>query len=287
MPRGKSANYTIDHVIDFPEGTVLIKNFFYYKDERSIDKGRRIIETRLLINRGDEWEALGYIWNEDQSNAYFEIIGDIKEVSWIDEEGDHKNIAYIIPNKNQCKTCHAYNDKLMPIGPRARNLNKDYEYADGTMNQLGKWASVGYLSGFDANDIHPSIAVWDKADKYDLHDRAMAYLDINCGHCHNPKGAANTSGLTLLADSEIGLSMGVYKATVSAGAGTGGYTYSIVPGHPEESILVYRMKSVNPGVMMPELGRNMVHGEGVDLITSWIADMDAELYKEPRQRSLN
>ena len=36
--------------------------------------------------------------------------------------------------------------------------------------------------------------------------------------------------------------LGVYKATVSAGAGTGGHTYSIVPGHPDESILIYRMK---------------------------------------------
>ena len=102
----------------------------------------------------------------------------------------------------------------------------------------------------------------------------MAYLDINCGHCHNPDGAANTSGLTLLADSELNSKLGIYKATVSAGAGTGGFTYSIVPGNPEESILVYRMKSDNPGAMMPELGRRLLHTKGVSLIEEWIRDMD-------------
>jgi hypothetical protein len=72
------------------------------------------------------------------------------------------------------------------------------------------------------------------------------------------------------------MSLGVFKATVSAGAGTGGYTYSIIPGKPEESIMVYRMNSTNPGAMMPELGRSIVHEEGVDLITEWIKKLEVD-----------
>ena len=30
----------------------------------------------------------------------------------------------------------------------------------------------------------------------------------------------------------------------------------------DESILTYRMESTDPGIMMPELGRKMVHKEG-------------------------
>jgi len=104
----------------------------------------------------------------------------------------------------------------------------------------------------------------------------MAYLDINCGHCHNPNGSANTSGLHLLADAPQDISLGIYKATVSAGAGTGGFTYSIVPGSPEESIMIYRMKSTNPGAMMPELGRTTVHAEGIELISEWIEEMEVD-----------
>ena len=287
VPEGKSARYTLDHVIDFPEGSILIKNFFYNHDETDLSQGRRILETRLLINRGEEWEALTYVWNDEQTEAEYNIIGEIKAVSWVDEQGDSHSIDYIIPNKNQCKSCHAYKNQLKPVGPRVRNLNKDFAYGEGTFNQLEYWSNAGKLSGYLPSLEHPSLAVWDEAQHYSIHDRAMAYLDINCGHCHNPDGAANTSGLTLLADSELGLSLGVFKATVSAGAGTGGHTYSIVPGHPEESIMIYRMKSLNPAAMMPEIGRRMVHQEGVDLIASWIADMDSADQPNLRQVSLN
>jgi uncharacterized repeat protein (TIGR03806 family) len=273
MPEGTSASYTTDHVLDFPLETVLIKNFYYQNDETDLSQGRKIIETRILVNRGDEWDAYGYIWNEDQTEAHFDVIGDIKEVAWNNSQGEEQKVDYIIPNKNQCKSCHAYKNKQLPIGPKIRNLNKDYAYEDGTMNQLKKWAQSGYLSGWSEDMVTPSVAVWDD-ESYDLHKRSMAYLDINCGHCHNPDGAANTSGLTLLADSELGTHLGIYKATVSAGAGTGGHTYSIVPGNPEESIMVYRMKSDNPGAMMPELGRRLLHKEGVALIEEWISDMD-------------
>ncbi len=275
MPEGTSAQYTSDHVLDFPKGTVLIKNFFYHNDETDLSKGKRIIETRLLVNEGEHWNAHGYIWNDSQTEAILEIIGDIKEVEWVNEKGEKKKVDYIIPNKNQCKGCHAYKEKQLPIGPKVRNLNKEYLYSDGSMNQLKKWAEIGYLTGWAEGLTELGVAVWDD-NSYKTHDRALAYLDINCGHCHNPDGAANTSGLTLLATSELNIALGIYKATVSAGAGTGDLQYSIVPGHPEESIMVFRMKTDNPGAMMPEIGRRLLHHEGVALIEDWIREMDID-----------
>jgi len=276
MPEGTSANYRTGDVLDFPDETVLIKNFYYENDERDASKGKRIIETRLLINRAGNWEAIGYIWNDDQTDAILEVVGDIKEVSWVNTSGETNNINYIIPNRNQCKTCHVSDKVQMPIGPKVRNLNKSYKYIDGEMNQLDKWASLGYLTGYADADTHPKVAVWDDNTTGSVHERAMAYLDINCGHCHNPKGSASTSGLTLLADAKVDMTLGVFKATVSAGAGTGGHTYSIVPGAPEESIMVYRMNSTNPGAMMPEVGRSMIHHEGVALISEWIENMEVD-----------
>ena len=41
-----------------------------------------------------------------------------------------------------------------------------------------------------------TTAEWDNS-YYSLNDRARAYLDMNCAHCHNSKGPANTSGLFL------------------------------------------------------------------------------------------
>lgn len=277
IPPGKTARYTSDTVLDFPEGTVLVKNFYYEHDERDPSKGRRIIETRLLINREKEWEAIGYIWNDDQTEAFYETIGDIKEVKWVNKEGVAQQVDYIIPNKNQCKNCHASGQKQEPIGPKVRNLNKYYAYEDAPMNQLDKWASSGMLVGFDPTVPHQKSAVWDQEDSGSLHERAVAYLDVNCGHCHHPEGAANTSGLNLIAGTPLSAELGIFKATVSAGAGTGGHLYSIVPGDPEKSILVYRMNSTNPGAMMPELGRRLVHKEGVDLMKEWITEMEYEM----------
>ena len=274
MPDGTTANYTEDHVLDFPTGAVLIKSFYYPHDERDLSLGRKIVETRVLINRGEAWDAYGYIWDEDQRDAKYTIVGDIQDFTWIDQEGHTRHVPYIIPNKNQCKSCHAYKGKLQPIGPKVRNLNKDFAYSDGQENQLQHWQDIGYLQGLGQTEA-PAVARWDSPE-HDIHDRAMAYLDINCGHCHNPDGAGHTSGLTLLADSDPGLKLGIYKPSVAAGAGTGGHTYGIEPGRPETSIMVYRMSTDNPGAMMPEVGRQLIHKEGVDLISEWIAQLPKE-----------
>ena len=60
---------------------------------------------------------------------------------------------------------------------------------------------------------------------------------------------------------------------MAAGLGSGGLEYDIVPGQPDRSILVYRISSTHPGVMMPELGKRLVHEEGVALVRQWIAAM--------------
>jgi hypothetical protein len=77
----------------------------------------------------------------------------------------------------------------------------------------------------------------------------------------------------LLADVKNPFELGVGKPPVAAGRGSGGLNYDIVPGKPEQSILYYRIKSDDPGVMMPELGKKLVHEEGVKLVEQWIREM--------------
>ena len=277
MPEGTSANYDSAAVLDFPKGTVLIKNFFYSNDKRNKSKGRRLMETRLLINKKDKWDALTYIWNEDQTEATLDIVGDVYEVNWVNEIGEQIKNDYIVPNKNQCKGCHDLNGKLTPIGPKAGNLNRDFVYDSGTKNQLEKWSEIGYLSGFNSKNPKPKFAVWNNPESGTLHERAMAYLEVNCGHCHNADGPGNTSGLHLTYSQPKNLKLGIFKAPVATGKGSGGRNYNIVPGKPENSILLYRMESTDPGAMMPEVGRSMVHEEGVELIREWIKEMGKKM----------
>jgi uncharacterized repeat protein (TIGR03806 family) len=297
MPKGSSAKYDADKSFDFPIGTIIAKTFYFPRVEGeardakavavSFDnkadfsgadldlKKVRLIETRLLVRRADGWIALPYVWNAEQTDAELMRTGAQIPLEQVREDKSRNALTYVVPNVNQCASCHVDNvksKKFEPIGPKARHLNRDYVYAGEAKNQLDYLTSVGYLTGAPAATAAPRNADWqDKAQTLD--SRARAYLDINCAHCHNDKGAANTTALHLNMGAPADLHLGLCKPPVAAGAGTGGFNFGINPGKPDDSIMVYRLSSFEPGVMMPELGRSSVHREGVALIREWIGAM--------------
>ncbi len=275
LPDGSKVDYNPDSVFQFPVGTVIVKTFFYYNDERKTDKGRRLIETRVLLHEDKGWKSLPYIWNEEQTDAFLEVAGGTQEVSFVNAAGVKLKFDYQVPNMNQCKTCHERNGVMTPIGPSARQLNGPFDEKDA-VNQLVKWHQNGILEGLpqSSSDI-PLFVDYNDASK-PLEQRALAYLDINCAHCHNPAGQAQTSGLFLDWKTKDKTAYGFMKTPVAAGRGSGGRQYDIVPGRPDQSILYYRMASTDPGVMMPEMGRKLNHTEGLKLIEEWIKSLQPE-----------
>ena len=236
-------------------------------------KGRRLIETRILKREPDGWVGLPYIWNDAQTEATLDVAGDTVNVSWIHTDGRTRTNNYIIPNANQCKGCHKSGEMMLPIGPKARHLNRDFAYRDGTENQLAHWSRLGALAGAPTPSAAPRLAVWDDPKSGTLDARARAWLEINCAHCHNPEGPARNSGLDLLASQHNPTSFGVNKPPVAAGIGSGGLALRHRPRPARQSILAYRIASTHPGIMMPELGKRLVHEEGVALVRQWIAAM--------------
>ena len=110
----------------------------------------------------------------------------------------------------------------------------------------------------------------------DLEAAARDYLDINCSHCHNPRGVQGvTSQLFLDRATTDTFHLGYCKRPGSAGAGTGGLTYDIVPGSAATSILVFRVETEEVGAMMPLLGRSLRHSRGAELLRAWIDAMPA------------
>ena len=271
VPKNKKAEYREDWVFDFPVGSVLIKTFYYLHDERNPELGKNLLETRLLIRKEDQWHAVSYAWNEEQNEAFIKKAGKTIKTSWIDEFGEEKQVRYRVPNKNQCKECHAANDLITPIGPKARNLNKIYNYDDGSFNQLTYWIKKDFINSLPTNIKSP--VDWTNED-LDLDSRVRSYLDINCGHCHATTGVANSTGLYLHLNEDRDAHLGIYKKPVATGRGSGGNLYSLVPGKPEESIMLYRMISKDPGVMMPESGRSLTHQEAIVMVRDWIKQMD-------------
>jgi uncharacterized repeat protein (TIGR03806 family) len=263
LPEGQSVAYNPDSVLQFPVGTAIVKTFYYPVDERNPKKGRRLMETRVLLHEAKGWVALPYIWNKEQTDAVLEVAGGSDQVSWIDGAGKKQSFEYQVPNMNQCKGCHERSGEMTPIGPSVRQLN------DG--HQLQNWATAGLLKDLPKDHI-PALVNYSNTSA-SLDDRVKAYLDINCAHCHNPTGPARSSGLYLTWDSKDRTAYGFFKVPVAAGRGSGNLSYDIVPGKPEQSILHYRMASRDPGVMMPELGRQLTHHEGVELVRNWIASL--------------
>lgn len=273
LPPGTSAEYRADESFVFPVGTVIAKTFAYPVDARDPKLGRRLLETRILKREPQGWIGLPYIWNAAQTEAVLEVAGDLVDVKWIDTAGEARTNNYIIPNSNQCKGCHRLGDDFLPIGPKARHLNRDFAYAHGNENQLAYWTRTKALSGSPAPDAAPRLAVWNDPATGSLDQRARAWLEMNCAHCHNPGGPARNTGLNLLASETGPTRFGILKAPVAAGRGSGGRDYDIVPGDPDKSIMTFRINSTDPGIMMPELGKRLIHVEGAELVREWIAAM--------------
>lgn len=276
LPDGASAAYSEQNVFDFPVGTVIAKTFTIANDLRDASAGEEIIETRLLIHRQDGWVGLPYVWNQDKTDADLSVAGATRSVSWIHTDGSARSTDYRVPDANDCKTCHG-EDETIPIGPKARHLNHDFAYASGTENQLTQWLSNGILAGVPA-DTASIVTVPDWEDSAEnLDERARAYLDINCAHCHSETGMARTSQLFLEFWRPFDISYGRCKPPVAAGAGAGTLDYDIVPGSADDSILAFRMASNELDIRMPEIGKTIIHDEAVSLIRDWIDAMPPEV----------
>ena len=98
VPKNSIISHTADHTFNYPEGTFLIKTFYYPTDRRNMDGERVLIETRLLKKIDIEWIAIPYVWNEDQSEAILSLAGDRKDMSWIHDNGDGMTVSYSVPN---------------------------------------------------------------------------------------------------------------------------------------------------------------------------------------------
>jgi uncharacterized repeat protein (TIGR03806 family) len=296
MPPGSAAHYHPEDAFDFPEGTILSKTFYYPRAEgaalrqtghaepdvvaQGLDLSRvRLVETRLLVRRADGWVAMPYVWNAEQTEATLERTGDLRPVELVDDSGRRQRFTYVVPDENQCAACHVVDLKqkaFLPLGPKARHLNRRLDYAEGPENQLVRWQRQGYLAGLpgtppDTTTL-PRAADWQDAQA-PLADRARAYLDINCAHCHQPRATASNTALRLDALAPVDWQMGLCKSPVAAGKGTGDRLFGIEPGQPDASIMAFRMASTQGGVMMPELGRSTVHDEGLLLVRQWIASL--------------
>ncbi len=254
LPEGTRLTADGEGLLQFPVGAAIVKTFAFGEGA-----DRRLIETRVLLHRADGWVALPYRWNAEQTEASLALAGG--RVDLVTPAGEA--ISYAIPNKNQCKSCHGKDGAVIPIGPKARNLSAAWLADMGRKGWLaGDTSGAGRLPDWATHASGPAEPL------------ARAYLDVNCAHCHQPGGGASNSGLDLRWEQTEAHALGIFKRPVAAGRGAGGHDFSVLPGQPDASILLYRMDSAEPGIAMPELGKSSIDKDGVAVVRRWIAEME-------------
>jgi uncharacterized repeat protein (TIGR03806 family) len=184
VPSGTQLMRMADGSIDFPDGTILVKTFYYYNNEQDTTQGKRILESRLLIKENGIWNVATYIWNQDQTDGILEKNGLDTQVSWVSADGTNLSTLYHVPDENECIACHQTSNSTAPIGPNLRNLNRTVERNGVMTNQIDHMQSLGILSSFSSSQ-EPVIPDYTDASN-SFADRGRAYLDMNCAHCHNP-----------------------------------------------------------------------------------------------------
>jgi uncharacterized repeat protein (TIGR03806 family) len=270
MPPGASTPYQETDRFDLPVGTVITKSFGFPTDFRVTGAPVRWLETRVLIHGPAGWKGTSYVWDDAHAEASISVGGKVVPFTFVDTSGQTRSPEYLIPSQAECKKCHANDGTMISLGPRADQLNRDFAYIGGVENELSHWVKAGLLTGAPSPDQAPRLPVFDDPTTGDVTARARAYLQANCSYCHNGTGEARTSGLALLGSETDPYTLGVCKPPVAAGKAGQGEKYDIVPGHPEQSILVFRMQSAEPSIAMPELGRSLEHVEAVDVVSDWV-----------------
>ncbi len=320
LPTGQQASYRdgqdgVNATILFPVGTILAKSFAFADQEAGTED---VVETRLLIKRANSagqvfWAGLEYIWTEEAGKKVARLSqgGGVAMVSWDYEDvnsGERYTGStddYLLPNANQCQSCHANDDAetaSAPIGPKPRNMNRPFAVesplASGVqahpvngVNQIVYWCSNGFMkncpsdmtldattkivTNIERNPIFnvPGDSGFEIGSDEDIEARVRSYLEVNCAHCHNNRGLAQNTGFYLDVFRPVNDTYGICKGPTAAGTeGRGGREFDIVPGNAAASILPYRLgpEATTLAARMPPLARSTVHQGAFDLVTLWI-----------------
>jgi uncharacterized repeat protein (TIGR03806 family) len=267
MPKDAKASYDSDGtILNFPTGSVLIKNFYY--DNVQPGGVRRIIETRLLIKKTSGWIFAEYVWNADQTEATLNMNGAFTSVSWLDSNGELKTVDnYRIPSGSECLICHKIFDDAIPIGPKPQNLNSNYNFTDGSSNQLSKWISHGYLENNLPNSIETVVDYKDTSKSLNL--RVRSYLDIQCAHCHQQDSHCDYRPIRLafsetISATNLGICVPPDEVVDPS------ITNIVTPGNVLRSMMHFRLSTNEEQYRMPLIGRSVIHNEGVQLVDEWI-----------------
>lgn len=268
LPNGTKMNYNSDASnLELPVGSALIKTFYYNNVQPA--NTTEIIETRLLIKKSTGWIYANYVWNSTQTEAFLNLNGSTKNISWKDENNIIKTVNYQIPSEQDCMICHKISNQNMPIGIKPQNLNSTFLYENGSRNQLSKLIEFGYLNNNLPTNIVSVVDYKDTSKSLNL--RVRSYFDANCAHCHQDGGYSGNGFALRFAFDKTVLSENMGVCMPPNHFMPGVVNDKIVRyGDANRSMLYQRMLTNEVNFRMPFKGRTIVDDEGLLLVSQWI-----------------
>jgi hypothetical protein len=236
-------------------GTYAVKTFYFPLDARDPSAGRRLLETRVIAFTSDGAAEATYVWNEQQTEAYASGGNLDLSVRWIDLDGAARNQTHHVPGTSQCEDCHRSGDAARALGLRTPELVAD---------QAEALVAAGVV------DRAPTSAdrFVDPYGDAPLDQRAASYLEMNCAHCHSRGGSASGTGVDWEREHALD---NVCRSTRSID----GRDRIIVPGAPEKSELLARMRSTDAFVRMPRGPSHIADERGIAMLSDWISSLPA------------
>lgn len=252
LPNGTTIDVDAQGDFEFPNGTVLVKNFRL---------GGSLVETRHLMRHPDGvWAGYTYEWNTAQTEATRVRGGKTVDINGQD---------WIYPSEGQCMQCHT-GVAGFALGPEIAQINKEFTYAltGRTANQLETIEQVMMFSAPLPGAASTLDSLTDPADtSAALAPRTRAYLHTNCAQCHRPNGPTpSTMDLrysTALVDTNacdavpLEGDLGIADARL------------INVGNSASSLLVERMQR-RDSYGMPPVGSSVIDTANIVRIRGWI-----------------
>lgn len=279
--------------LHFPKDSVLVKTVrlphrFHELESPSLPKP---VETQLLHFDGEDWRGYTYAWREDGSDADLVPAEGGEKVYRVHDGtgvGKTREWTWTFSSRNQCLSCHnAWAEYTLAFNREQLNGRG----GNGVPNQLAHLTQIGLvrragddgqpLPPFDATTVKKEPAIPDphKTEAYSLDERARGYIHANCAHCHRFGGGGGAVLLELDAFKPLKETM-AFDAKPRQGDFGLADARIIAPGHPDRSVMYYRLAKFGRG-RMPHLGSELPDPFGLELLNEWICSTGKMPFSKP------